>query len=347
MLALDDRLSQFAGEAEMLFPPRTYLQIVETYISDDGVAVVILKPTTFQNISTVEEVMESRKEGLKQLTSSLIWDLRNAAVRGDEYSPALAQRIDLLEPKLLVDFCSHKASWYNDNAKYKQAFQGLVRAVVAASTQIRDINSVLCKSLAEGGALVELAARCQHSQENLSSSAATSDVISAHVSCSSEMSALHRKYMNDPNFKGVCGKFGNAKLFAAGINAIVGPMDNQFVRAMFNEHCTSPEAQSCFSAFKAGHVIKTTPEIEWLLVVGKEGVDRDTWTFNIARSHPCVTNYLESGRNAKRLADLLDKPEAQKAGLSAAEVVALRLYTGPLSLVPVAYLSSHSPIAGS
>ena len=43
----------------MLFQPRTYLQIVETYISDDSVAVVILKPTTFQNISTVEEVTES------------------------------------------------------------------------------------------------------------------------------------------------------------------------------------------------------------------------------------------------------------------------------------------------
>ncbi len=81
------------------------------------------------------------------------------------YSETLAQRIDQLEPKLLVDFCSRKASWHNDNAKYKQAFQGLVRAVVAASTQIRDINSVLCKSLAEGGALVKQAARRQQSQE--------------------------------------------------------------------------------------------------------------------------------------------------------------------------------------
>ncbi len=58
-MLLDDSLSQFAGEADMLLQPRTYLQIVETYISDDSVAVVILKPTTFQNISTVEEVTES------------------------------------------------------------------------------------------------------------------------------------------------------------------------------------------------------------------------------------------------------------------------------------------------
>ena len=78
---------------------------------------------------------------------------------------------------------------------------------------------------------------------NLSFSAATSDASSAHVSCSSEMSALHRKYMNDPNFKGVCGKFGNAKLFASGIDAIVGPMDNQFVCVMFNEDYTSPKCK--------------------------------------------------------------------------------------------------------
>jgi hypothetical protein len=101
---LDDSLSQFAGEADKLFQPRTYLQIVETYISDDSVADVILKPTTFQNISTVE-VTESSKEGLKQLTSSLMWDLRNAAVRGDEYN--------LLrdEYNLLTDACpTHRST---------------------------------------------------------------------------------------------------------------------------------------------------------------------------------------------------------------------------------------------
>ena len=44
---------------------------------------------------------------------------------------------------------------------------------------------------------------------------------------------------------------------------------------------------------------------------------------------------LESGRNAKSLADLLDTLEARAANLSAAEVVALRLYTGPSLLTPL------------
>ena len=38
------RLSQFERESEMLFPPRTQLQIVGSVVGDDGVAVVTLKP---------------------------------------------------------------------------------------------------------------------------------------------------------------------------------------------------------------------------------------------------------------------------------------------------------------
>ena len=77
------RLSQFEGEAEMLFPPRTQLQIVpvvgddgvatlKPVVGDDVVAVVMLKPAVFQNISTFEELKSDRKEGLRQLTSSLM-----------------------------------------------------------------------------------------------------------------------------------------------------------------------------------------------------------------------------------------------------------------------------------
>ena len=41
-------LSQFAGEAEMLFPPRTHLQVVgEPVLGADGISVVTLRPTTF------------------------------------------------------------------------------------------------------------------------------------------------------------------------------------------------------------------------------------------------------------------------------------------------------------
>ena len=73
-------LSQFAAEQEMLFPPFTHLQIVgEPRRGEDGVSVVTLKPTTFQNTRTVEEAEEERKEDMKQLASDVTWDLRNKA----------------------------------------------------------------------------------------------------------------------------------------------------------------------------------------------------------------------------------------------------------------------------
>jgi hypothetical protein len=332
------RLSEFEGEAEMLFPPRTQLQIVavvgddgvatlKPVVGDDGVAVVTLKPAVFQNISTVEEVKSARKEGLRQLTSSLMWDLRNEADRDKELTPALVQRIDQLEQKLLKKYCTADAGWYSENLKYKQVFQGLVRESNEARKPIRDSCSPLCKSLAaDGGAMVAPVA----TKHNMACSAGSS----AQVRSLNEVSVLHSKYTQDPNFKGVRGKYGSDRLFVDGLDSIVGPMDVQYVRAMFNEHCVSADAGVGFTAWNAGHTIKTTPHDEWLFVVGKKGLNLRCWTLIPAQSVPLVLRELESGRNAKRLADLLDTLEARAANLSAAEVVALRLYTGPSILTP-------------
>ncbi len=54
-----------------------------------------------------------------------------------------------------------------------------------------------------------------------------------HVSGSTrEVSVLHSKFTQDPNFKGVRGKFAADELFAVGIDSIVGPLDVQYIRAM-------------------------------------------------------------------------------------------------------------------
>ncbi len=80
----------------------------------------------------------SRKEGLEQLTSTLLWDLRNEAGRDKKLTPALDQRVDQLEQKLLAKYCTQEAGFYADNLKYKQAFQGLAREVVDARKCIRE-----------------------------------------------------------------------------------------------------------------------------------------------------------------------------------------------------------------
>jgi vacuolar-type H+-ATPase subunit F/Vma7 len=181
----------------MLFPPRTQLQIVAV-VGDDGVAtlkplvghdrvaVVTLKPAVFQNISTFEEFKSDRKEGLRQLTSSLMWDLRNEADRDKELTPALVQRIDQLEQKLLTKYCKSDTGWYSENLKYKQAFQGLVREASEARKPIRDASSPLCKGLAAGGGTTVAPVV---TKENMPSSAGSS----VQVRSSNEVTVLHSK----------------------------------------------------------------------------------------------------------------------------------------------------------
>jgi len=58
-------LSQFAGEREMLFPPRTHLQVVgEPVRGDDGVSVVTLWPTG--------DILEMRAWSLFLLRSNVL-----------------------------------------------------------------------------------------------------------------------------------------------------------------------------------------------------------------------------------------------------------------------------------
>ena len=217
-------LSQFKGEEEMLFPPRTHLQIVgEPTRGADGVSVVTLKPTMFQNIRTVEEAQEWRKAEMKQLAASLVWDLRNKAARKDIYDAGIAARLDALESMLVNVHCTQDTMWYNDNIKYKGAFRNLVRSAADADNQVFDSESYLSKSLAR-------AVRCGGEE----SDAASTDVAAsnhhqpaASAASSNTVAALHSKFTQDLNFKGFRGKFGSDELFAQGIDAVVGPLDPQ------------------------------------------------------------------------------------------------------------------------
>ena len=289
-------------------------------------SVVTLWPTVFQKIRTIEEVEKARREEMKQLASSLVWDIRNTAAQDGELDSALAQRLDALEAKLLAAHCQQAPEYYNDNLRYKSQFQQLLRESATAREQVRDSTSFLSRSLAQQQQ------QAQASVQDGSNVCAPPPVPAHHVSGStSEVSALHSKFTQDPNFKGVRGKFAADELFAAGIDGIVGPLDVQYIRAMFNEHCLNAEASKQFTAWNAGHEIKTTPEREWLFVVGRDGLDKSSWTFDVERAEPVVEEgMMVEGRNAEKLAALLRSPEVERSEVTVAEVVALRLYTGPM-----------------
>jgi soluble cytochrome b562 len=64
-----------------------------------------LLPTVFQNVCTVDEVEKAFREDMKQLASSLTWDIRNAAAQEGQLDSVLAQRLDPLKQKLLAEHC--------------------------------------------------------------------------------------------------------------------------------------------------------------------------------------------------------------------------------------------------
>ncbi len=71
-------LSQWPQEQARLLPPWTYLEVVEV-VRGDGLAVIKMKPTVFQNVRTVEEVSGARKGEIRAHMEGLVRELRNHA----------------------------------------------------------------------------------------------------------------------------------------------------------------------------------------------------------------------------------------------------------------------------
>ena len=124
---------------------------------------------------------------------------------------------------------------------------------------------------------------------------------------------------------------GSDDAFAGGIQGKLGRMGLEYVKDMYLEHNHTLDAETEFKTYNAGHVLITTAKREWEFVVGSQGVDLVTWTFDLERAEPKYTpESMVEGRNATPLRELMQLPLVKKAGLRVAEVVAIRLYAGPL-----------------
>ena len=209
-------------------------------------------------------MVAARKEDLKERARSLVADLRNSALLAGQTTPELNLRFDRLEKKLVADFCGQMPAWYNDNVKYKGAFQGLLSAVVAASTEVHDINSVLCKSLAapsEGEPELPQSAPAATSGDNpAASSSRTSD----------KVAEMHRKFHTDLGWTGARGKFYGDEVYRRGVTGLVGPMPRHLLRSIYAEHKEAKDSEAVFTAWNAGLKIDTTPSHEFDFVVGLE-----------------------------------------------------------------------------
>jgi hypothetical protein len=79
------------------------------------------------------------------------------------------------------------------------------------------------------------------------------------------------------------------------------------------EHCSKAGARQDFTS--SNYKIKTNPEQEWKIVVGEL---------------QCPDNQMGHGRKIQPINLLRTRHEAQTAGLSEVEIIAVVLYTGPM-----------------
>ena len=106
-------------------------------------------------------------------------------------------------------------------------------------------------------------------------------------------------------------------------------MGSELLRDMLGEHCISSDSQTEFSPPNNPDLM-CTPEREFWFVVGAGGVDTTTWKLKKGARPTCGVGSMVAGRNAKTVAELLERPEAKRAGLRESELIALRLYSGPM-----------------
>jgi tetratricopeptide (TPR) repeat protein len=118
-------LSQFENEEEYCYAPLTHLQLVgEARLEQhDGqqLSILRMKLTVNQRSKTVEQAEVARRDFLKQLASSLEWDVRHWAKR-QELLERLAQDIEDMRTVLQAVVAETVASELNDNEHFGVVF---------------------------------------------------------------------------------------------------------------------------------------------------------------------------------------------------------------------------------
>ena len=157
--------------------------------------------------------------------------------------------------------------------------------------------------------------------------AANARVIAASVG--NVVAKRHAKLCLDPSTLASKGVFGDMKLLDCALEDQLGCMGSELLRDMLGEHCISSDSQTEFSPPNNPDLM-CTPEREFWFVVGAGVVDTTTWKLKKGALPTCGVGSMVAGRNAKTVAELLERPEAKRSGLRESELIALRLYSGPM-----------------
>jgi len=211
-------LSLFPEEEEIVYPPRTHLEVSGAWREEQGVRVITLLPTVDQSVRTLEQMRAARKEGVLELVRSLGWDMRHDAQRKGKLGARRAA-IDAWEQGLLANLMlKQDAGWYTDNGKYRQVVALLFNEWHSGREKVR----------VPGGMVVEKQTHAGGEEQGGVSAAGTSARVEVRglfrevaEIAGNEVAALHSKFFQDPQtFKGT---FGGVDAFDAGIERQVRP----------------------------------------------------------------------------------------------------------------------------
>ena len=128
--------------------------------------------------------------------------------------------------------------------------------------------------------------------------------------------------------KMACGSIDN---FHKGLTGRVGAPNLNFLPAMRAEHCVKGGHNYEFTT--GNYKIKTTPEREWLQIVGDE--------HGVKAAVPAED--MKHGRVITDISELMKRPQAVDAALEECEVIALSLYSGPLFEIYNSMLRQYPP----
>jgi hypothetical protein len=125
------------------------------------------------------------------------------------------------------------------------------------------------------------------------------------------------------------GKFATLDDFYKGPEELIGTPNPKIMQGMQTEHCLRGNSQRKFTT--GNYNLTTTPATEWEFVVDpKEGVAYPHTPKDKAQWPKGMDWKGESGRESEDVEVIMKRKQITLAGLLKMEVIALRLYTGPM-----------------
>jgi hypothetical protein len=137
---------------------------------------------------------------------------------------------------------------------------------------------------------------------------------------------LNSKFSFDGAFE---GKFATLDEFHRGPEALIGVPNPKIMEGMRQEHCSRANATTEFRS--PNYNLVTRPDLEWRFVTAPSEDDDYPHTPKDKARWKAGNDWKgEEGRDMVALEKFLEMDEVKRAGLTPEEVIALRLYTGPM-----------------